>query len=110
MPCEVVPDHLAVLHYEPNAFQLADVGDWIPDDSDYIRQLAGFYLTAPADLRFWKATAKRAGTMPFASQDKPALQGKTHRRERGRDGSQGLVACAAWDLGRRLKPTLLKGG
>ena len=35
--------------------------------------------------------------------------GRQPRRERSRDGSQGLEACAAWDLGRRLKPTLLKG-
>ena len=34
---------------------------------------------------------------------------ETAKKERGRDGSQALEACAAWKLWRRLKPTLLKG-
>ena len=41
--CKVVPDYLAVFHYEPNMFQFADVGDWISGNSDHIRELAGLY-------------------------------------------------------------------
>jgi len=37
------------------------------------------------------------------------LRQRRQHQERNRDYSQGLVAGAAWDLGRRLKPTPLEG-
>jgi hypothetical protein len=43
-----------------------------------------------------------------SAQDAGATR-ETAKKERGRDGSQALEACAAWKLWRRLKPTLLKG-
>ena len=37
---KIVPDHLAILHYESNSLQFADVGDRISSNGDKIGKLA----------------------------------------------------------------------